>query len=282
MNNTLVNKKRKGLSPLLATVILLGVTVAAGGAVYSIYTGSSTAVSASNTIQVETVNAVKGSNHADLTATVKNVGTAPWKSLEIWIGKEAGSRPILYEELHEIARGDASGDVDNPLRAEALAVLSDGTPAALGRKFVLETGTTLPKSRDVTAYPSAQVTDLMDLDGKWSGATVTCASGADTKPDLDGIQCKVFTGKRLSAPIAPGQSIRVYADVLLPNQLRTTEDTPSEILGTLSGTLGVGNNPAGSPIIDLNVGDELTFNVKAVTVDGQEVQMQSVIRLVGA
>jgi len=282
MNNTLVNKKRKGLSPLLATVILIGVTVAAGGAVYSIYTGSSTAASASNTIQIETVNAVKGSNHADFTATVKNVGTSPWKSLEIWVGKEAGSRPVLYEELHEIARGDANGDLDNPLRAEAIAVLSDGTPAALGRKFVLETGTSLPKSRDVTAYPSAQVTDLKALDGKWSGATVSCASGADTKTDLDGIQCKIFTGKRLSQPIAPGQTIRVYADMLLPNQLRTTEDAPSEILVNLSGTLGTGNNPMGNPIIDLNLGDELVVNVKAVTVDGQEVQTQSVVRLIGA
>lgn len=268
-------RRKKGLSPILATVILLGITVAAGGAVYAIWTGQSTQVSASNLIQIDTVNAVKGSNHADFTVTVKNIGTSPWKELEVWIGAEAGSRPILYEELHEIARGDANADLDNPLRAEALAVLSDGTPAALGRKFVMAVDDKYPKSREVTAYPSAQVADLKTLDGKWSGPTVNCTS--DANADLNGVQCSVFTGKKLKEPVAPGQTMRFYADILLPNQLRTTEDTPQEILGIT----GTGNNPAGNPITGLNVGDELVVNVKAITVDGQEVQMQSVVRLIG-
>jgi hypothetical protein len=71
--------------------------------------------------------------------------------------------------------------------------------------------------------------------------------------------------------------MRLYADILLPGHLRTTEDTPQEILGVV----GTGNNPAGNPITTLNVGDELVVNVKAITMDGQEVQMQSVVRLIG-
>lgn len=268
-------RRKKGVSPILATVILLGITVAAGGAVYAIWTGQSTQISASNLIQIDTVNAVKGSNHADFTVTVKNIGTSPWKELEVWIGQEAGSRPILYEELHEISRGDANADLDNPLRAEALAVLSDGTPAALGRKFVMAIDDKYPKSREVTAYPSAQVANLQTLDGKWGGPTVNCTSDANAV--LDGTQCTVFTGKKLKEPVAPGQTMRFYADILLPNQLRTTEDTPQEILGVV----GTGNNPAGNPITTLNVGDELVVNVKAITMDGQEVQMQSVVRLIG-
>jgi len=270
-------RRKKGVSPILATVILLGITVAAGGAVYAIWTGQSTQISASNLIQIDTVNAVKGSNHADFTITVKNIGTSPWKELEVWIGQEAGSRPILYEELHEIARGDTSptADLDNPLRAEALAVLSDGTPAALGRKFVMAIDDKYPRSREVTAYPSAQVANLQTLDGKWSGPAVAC--NADANGVLDGTQCTVFTGKKLKEPVAPGQTMRFYADILLPGHLRTSEDTPQEILGVV----GTGNNPAGNPITSLNVGDELVVNVKAITVDGQEVQMQSVVRLIG-
>lgn len=267
MNNTLVSKKRKGLSPLLATVILIGVTVAGGGAVYSLYTGSSATAGASNAIQIEAVNAVKGSNHADFTATVKNAGTSAWKSLEVWVGKEAGSRPVLYEELHEAAAG-TGGEIENPLRTEAIAVLSDGTPAALGRKFVLATEG-LPKQREVTAYPSAQNANLKNLDGKWSGSTVNCAS--DTNTGLNGTQCTVYTGKRLSGPIEPGQTIRVYADMLLPGQIKSTDIPASP-----------GNNPMLNPIVDLRLGDELTVNVKAVTVDGQEVQAQTVVRLIGA
>lgn len=109
MGRIFTNRKRKGISPILATVILMGITVAAGGIVYSIWTGSSTSASSQNQIRVESVTAVKGSNHADFALTVGNIGTNPWKKVEVWVSKEATSRPLLYEELHEMAYGKSLG-----------------------------------------------------------------------------------------------------------------------------------------------------------------------------
>jgi len=284
MGRILTNRKRKGLSPLLATVILLGVTVAAGGAVYSVYTGSSTAASTSSVIKVDSLTAVKGSNHADFAITVTNAGSNPWKAIEVWVSKEATSRPILYEELHEMATGiGETGNTDNPLRAEAIGTLSDGFGVGIGRKFILKmdedpsTTAGAPATRKVAIEaPSFTVgTDVLQkLDAKFKGG----AAGDCVSEDPDGAGpltletfCNVRTTKAITSPIGPGQSMRFYADLLLQNTLSSTTKTGLDT--RISEQL---------QSVFVNVGDELVVNIRVVGVDGEEAQMQSVVKVTGA
>ncbi|MGH9876334.1 MAG: archaellin/type IV pilin N-terminal domain-containing protein [Nitrososphaerales archaeon] len=276
-----MTRKRKGLSPILATVILIGITVAAGGAVYAIWTGSSASASSSNVIRVDSLTAVKGSNHADFAITVTNSGSTPWKTIEVWASKEATGRPILYEELHEMATGtsltadQAAAEIKNPLRAEAIGKTSDGFGIGIGRKFVAST--TAPAERTVAVEGLAVPSDgkFNFIDSKWKGSTpaADCSTTLiDTTGDGTGDEagCKVRTTMRLNSPIGAGQSMRFYADLIMSNTLDTS---------TKDG-LGLRVNEQLAPVT-INVGDELVVNIRVIGINNEEAQIQTVVQVTG-
>jgi len=161
------NKKmfgnRRAVSPILATVLLLGITVVGGGLAYSLMAQGSNTASSQNIITLENAQAIKGTSHSDLTATIKNGGSIPWKTVEMTVAKSDLAEPILYEALHENVRGCigsegcysssptlASGiNLDNPLRVQWIAHLDTtggtkdiadrGEGISAGRKFVIST-----------------------------------------------------------------------------------------------------------------------------------------------
>lgn len=160
-----VLKRRRAISPILAVVVLLGITVVAGGIVFSLFSTSATTASATDVIAIQNAQAVKGTSHADITATVKNAGSQPWSKIEMTVSKSELSEPILYESLHENVVGcddvagtcsdgvdnaasGADGNRDNPLRAQWLISLDKqggtenaadpGEGAAVGRKLVFD------------------------------------------------------------------------------------------------------------------------------------------------
>ncbi|NIP62695.1 MAG: hypothetical protein GWN01_03635 [Nitrosopumilaceae archaeon] len=159
--------KRRGVSPILATVILLGIAVVGGGLAFAVFSSGITTASQNNVIAIENAQAVKGTDHADITATVKNAGGKPWSSIQMTVAKTELSEPILYESLHENVAGcddgisgtPAAGDCDdddknvadnraNPMRAQWLITLDKasgtddqadfGEGAAVGRKLVFD------------------------------------------------------------------------------------------------------------------------------------------------
>jgi flagellin-like protein len=281
--NNILTRKRKGISPILATVILIGITVAAGGAVYTIWTGTSAQASSSNTIRVDSLTAVKGSNHADFSITVTNSGSTPWKAIEVWVSKEATSRPILYEELHEMAQGtDQTGNTANPLRTEAIGTTSDGFGVGIGRKFILKidedpsSTAGAPATRTVAIEAPASFAvgtdNLKELDSKYVGSTTCTDNLIDTDGtgggDRDG--CTVRTTMALTEPIGAGKSVRFYADLLLSNTLSSA---------TKSG-LETRINEQLAPTF-VNVGDELVVNIRTIGINNEEAQMQTVVQVTG-
>lgn len=165
--------KRRGVSPILATVILLGISVVGGGLAFAVFSSGMTTASQNNVIAIENAQAVKGTDHADITATVKNAGGKPWTSIEMTVAKTELREPILYESLHENVVGCATDDLtkmnndgicagtgdgtegapdgnrDNPMRAQWLITLDKasgneedvadkGEGAAVGRKLVFQ------------------------------------------------------------------------------------------------------------------------------------------------
>jgi len=172
---TLALKRRRAISPILAVVVLLGITVVAGGIVFSLFSNSASSASATEVIAIQNAQAVKGSDHADFTATVKNAGSQPWTEIIMTLAKSDLSEPIIYESLHENVsgcktaatidgtcdgtgnggdEGEPAGGRDNPLRAQWLisldkssagtgstrtdGVADKGEGASVGRKLVFQ------------------------------------------------------------------------------------------------------------------------------------------------
>jgi hypothetical protein len=144
--------------------------------VFSVFSSGSAAAGSTDVIAIQNAQAVKGTSHADITATVKNAGSQPWTSVEMTVGKSELSEPILYESLHENVvgckakvgtldgkcdgtgnggtEGEAAGNRDNPLRAQwiisldksssaadsdrADGVVDKGEGASVGRKLVFQ------------------------------------------------------------------------------------------------------------------------------------------------
>ncbi len=162
--NKIMFGNQRAVSPILATVLLLGITVVGGGLAYSLMAQGSNTASSQNIIVLENAQAVKGTSHSDLTATIKNGGSIPWKQVEMTVAKGELSEPLLYEALHENVRGCTTGtlgcydstpgipsgvNLDNPLRAQWIAhlditggtkdVADRGEGISAGRKFVIST-----------------------------------------------------------------------------------------------------------------------------------------------
>jgi flagellin-like protein len=191
---------RRAVSPILATVLLLGITVVGGGLAYSLMAQGSNTASSQNIITLENAQAVKGTSHSDLTATIKNGGSIPWKKVEMTVAKSELSEPLLYEALHENVQGcvdktsnanpppgiscnDANAkpakNLDNPLRSQWIAhlditggtsgVADKGEGISAGRKFVISTAD--PEIRTTVVNKDTSVYKLMIGDSTESSKT---------------------------------------------------------------------------------------------------------------
>jgi len=80
-------RRIRAISPLIATIILIAITITAGLLIYNLFFSASS--TASNVGQVEIMNAqlvVDSSNNYVLTLTIKNTGTKPVMQLQIYYG----------------------------------------------------------------------------------------------------------------------------------------------------------------------------------------------------
>ena len=208
----ITSSKRRAISPILATVVLLGITVVAGGLVFSVFSTGANTASTTNSIVIENAQAVKGSSHADLTATIKNGGGKPWTTVEMTVAKSDLSEPLLYESLHENVQGCDAGNcndsgaviksdkkLDNPLRSQwiahldktggTLAVADKGEGISAGRKFVISTSDS--SIRDTTVNRSTSVGKLL-LGNATEVAATNITSGTGCVTSTTYANCSVL------------------------------------------------------------------------------------------
>jgi flagellin-like protein len=89
-------KRSRGISPLIATIILIAITVVGGLLVYSIFTSTSNTMSAKALVSVETADLVKSADGVHFSIVVKNAGNKPMTDLEIKLnGEDAAYEPTL-------------------------------------------------------------------------------------------------------------------------------------------------------------------------------------------
>ncbi|MEM2687592.1 MAG: archaellin/type IV pilin N-terminal domain-containing protein [Thermoproteota archaeon] len=82
---------RKAISPLLATVILIAITVAGGLLVYNVFFNTAGTVSTQLNIQVVSVDIIRTSTTTLVSATIKNTGNKPITSCTVTIYGDSGS-----------------------------------------------------------------------------------------------------------------------------------------------------------------------------------------------
>jgi flagellin-like protein len=81
--------KRRGISPLIATIILIAITVAGGLLVYSAFFSTAGVLSAKGQVAVENMKLVKPTTgKGNFTITIKNTGNKPVQELNVTLDGE--------------------------------------------------------------------------------------------------------------------------------------------------------------------------------------------------
>ena len=82
---------RRAVSPLIATIILIAITVAAGLVIYNLFFSTAGTMSAQLNIQVVSVDIVKTSTTTLVSASVKNTGNKPITSCNVTVWGDSGT-----------------------------------------------------------------------------------------------------------------------------------------------------------------------------------------------
>jgi flagellin-like protein len=85
---------RKGISPLLATIMLIAITLAGGLLVYNFFFSTAGVLGGSVNVQVVSVDVVKTSTTTLVSATVKNTGNKPITSCTIQVWGDSGAATL--------------------------------------------------------------------------------------------------------------------------------------------------------------------------------------------
>lgn len=296
----------RGISPILATVVLLGITVVAGGLVFSVFSTGATTASTTNSIVIENAQAVKGTSHADLTATVKNGGGKPWTTIEMTVAKSDLSEPLLYESLHENIQGCFKSDgttassqsectkfaknLDNPLRSQWVGhldktggeddIADKGEGISAGRKFVISTSdpsirtTIVPVGTSVYNLMTGNGTDdtLTNIDDGLGCATgisySDCTALFDELDPIDGqIFCRVLVAEE-DAECKVFTHRKIITPIGAGNSIQIYADVfTREVTGL--------NNQF------VQSGDNLVVNIVTFNDDGGSARVQTIIKVSG-
>lgn len=242
--------KHKALSPLLATVILIGVTVAAGGAVYGIFNQGVGLAGDANIITVQDVNMVATADHGSFSMTIKNGGNNAWKSVAINAVKDQLPAAIFYRPITWSASGVSHNEIDPVFPSNVVDLKSgdsNGGLIGIGNLISYSTenpvlfgpapfGLTLQPSTLCAGIPNDMSSiSFVDVDGN-------CSNGIQS-----------YVGKKLDSPVEPGNTLSPAAFILTKPVL----------------------NSSGNPLFDHDFvmkGDTIVVSIIVETTDGSKTQ----------
>ncbi len=153
------NRKRRGISPILATIILIVITVVVGAMLYGFVTGFFSSSATSMNANVETSLVIpSSSNAATWSVTIKNAGTVNIKSINV----------SLYD-----TNGNLLSQISYP--SASLAPGQEATISQIGNTVTSPSGATFTSSS-----PSAGLTGSNIISGESYNYQVvlTFANGA--------------------------------------------------------------------------------------------------------
>jgi flagellin-like protein len=206
-------KKRRAVSPVLAVVVLLGITVVAGGMVFTTFGQLSSTASESNAISVLESNLQVIKDHGSLSMTIKNIGTKSWESVSINAYKGEVPAVIFYRPASWIVSGTSAFLPSDPVFPSKLVDLDSSSSNA---GTVIGIGNLMFYGEEPNKFGATSRT-------LWPDSTTFCAesyskiSWADAQGDCtDGFQ--TYNGMQMSNPIEPGKTISP-ASFILTRQL---------------------------------------------------------------
>jgi len=85
---------RKAVSPLIATIILIAITVAAGLVIYNVFFSTAGTMSQQLNMQIISVDVVKAGTTTLISATVKNTGNKPISSCHVYVYVDGTTTPV--------------------------------------------------------------------------------------------------------------------------------------------------------------------------------------------
>lgn len=82
-------KHKRGISPLIATIILIAICVAGGALIYSIFFSTASTINATGQLNVQSINLITDTQgNTAFSVTIKNVGNKPINSLNVTLANE--------------------------------------------------------------------------------------------------------------------------------------------------------------------------------------------------
>jgi len=141
-----LKRKMRGISPLLATVILIAITISAGLAIYTLFFTTFSAMSATLDIQIISVDIVEASGTTLVSATIKNTGNKPIQECKVTIYGDTGTAELT---INNIDPGQVGSDskAGNELPADFSVTAGKSYPVKI--EVTAPDGSTFTKSLSV-------------------------------------------------------------------------------------------------------------------------------------
>jgi len=118
---------RKAVSPLLATIILIAITVAAGLVIYNLFFSTAGTISSQLNIQIISVDIVKTSTTTLVSATIKNTGNKPISSCHVYVYVDGTTTPVDLD-LGSIDVGQSRSSSTTTLPTEGSVTVGKSYP----------------------------------------------------------------------------------------------------------------------------------------------------------
>jgi flagellin-like protein len=142
-----IQRDRRGVSPLIATIILISITVAVGLTVYAFVSGMVGTMSSTLDIQIQSIDVVKAGSNILVATTIKNSGNIQITTCDVTVTGDSGTATLT---LGGISPGKAaSASLSNP--AGLSVTIGNAYPVSIS---VTATESSLTKALTVTCTGS--------------------------------------------------------------------------------------------------------------------------------
>jgi flagellin-like protein len=142
-----IRRNRRGVSPLIATIILISITVAVGLTVYALVSNMVGTMSSTLDIQIQSIDIVKAGSNILVAATIKNSGNIQITTCAVTVTGDSGTATMT---LGSIGPGKAaSASLSNP--SGLSLTVGNAYPVSI---LVTATGSSLTKAMTSTCTGS--------------------------------------------------------------------------------------------------------------------------------
>jgi flagellin-like protein len=101
--------KRRAISPLIATIILIAICISGGLLVYSVFFSTAGTLSAKGQVTVEAMDLVKNTEgHVNFSIVVKNTGNKPVTTLAVTLNGETAAQVTLPSPSNVLQPGQSA------------------------------------------------------------------------------------------------------------------------------------------------------------------------------